>query len=886
MRPGSDDSFTGRAAELGALATARAPGGRGAVLVGAAGIGKTRLAAQAARHAAAHGAAIRRVRATDSSRALPLGAFAPLLTEAIGMAPDFSILIKAAELVLPPDRPDAVLVVDDAHLLDPLSAALLLHLVQTHDTARVLVTVRGDEPCPDAVTALWKDRHIPRHDIGPLSEADTNALLEHLLGAPLQSHTRTRLWHLTRGNPLFIHTAVDAALTSGALARVAGLWRWRGGLAVTPGLSELISERLDTLDAAVYTAVETVAYGEPIGLHLLHRLAEPAAVETAERFRLIEVVQDGRRLEARLAHPLYGEAIRARTPKTTERRIHTRLAQALAATGGRRTGDTLRRARHTLDSDQPADPGLLTQAAARAIGLYQLDLAARCARGAIDAGGPVEAGIMLGIALSWLNRGAEAEATMAADAHRAATEHQITTMAFIRAANLNWVLGQPDRADRVLAEGRDELRTPQSRAVLDAFRAAFIAHRGDSGQALLIAEAVLATPDCPPVARVFAHFGATEALAVTGHGDQVPDRITAAHAAADLLPAELGIMRHGLGMGHLNALLLAGRLDAADQAVEFYAGYTDRTLARTGIMLMYGYHATSYFRGATAAERGLLTTAADLIHDALAGFSEEDPGNFATLACLSLAQVHGAMGDAAATAATVAELGRHYRPGTQGMFEPVVRMCRAWLAAAEGTVGKARSAARDAAECAARLGQFAVEAVALHTAVRFGDRTCAARLAVLTGQVDGPRVHLAARHARAWADRDAVGLLAVSAALADMGASLVAADAAAQAAVVYRERGDLRAEQSASARARRLLPAGEGADTPALREALRPSPLTEREREIAALVAAGYTNRQIAEHLVVSVRTVEGHVYRACVKLGVADRAALAELVIGPGQDR
>ncbi|NUP48804.1 MAG: helix-turn-helix transcriptional regulator [Catenulispora sp.] len=220
------------------------------------------------------------------------------------------------------------------------------------------------------------------------------------------------------------------------------------------------------------------------------------------------------------------------------------------------------------------------------------------------------------------------------------------------------------------------------------------------------------------------------------------------------------------------------------------------------------------------------------------------------------------------------------------MFEPVVRLCAAWLAAAEGTVSRARATARDAAAVAARTGQSAVEVVALHTAVRFGDRTCGSRLRTLASRVDGPRVQLAARHAQAWADRDAARLSTVSSALADTGLLLIAAEAAAQGAIVYRESGDLRAEQTALAQARRLLAECEGADTPALREALRPSPLTEREREVAALVAAGHSNRQIAERLVVSVRTVEGHVYRACVKLGVADRAALAELTAAPAQDR
>ncbi|WP_280501486.1 response regulator transcription factor, partial [Nocardia farcinica] len=68
---------------------------------------------------------------------------------------------------------------------------------------------------------------------------------------------------------------------------------------------------------------------------------------------------------------------------------------------------------------------------------------------------------------------------------------------------------------------------------------------------------------------------------------------------------------------------------------------------------------------------------------------------------------------------------------------------------------------------------------------------------------------------------------------------------------------------------------------PALRAAAQPLPLTAREREIANLVAAGLSNRQIAERLVLSVRTVEGHLYRANAKVDVPDREALGALIRG-----
>ena len=55
------------------------------------------------------------------------------------------------------------------------------------------------------------------------------------------------------------------------------------------------------------------------------------------------------------------------------------------------------------------------------------------------------------------------------------------------------------------------------------------------------------------------------------------------------------------------------------------------------------------------------------------------------------------------------------------------------------------------------------------------------------------------------------------------------------------------------------------------------TPLTSREREIAARAADRLSNREIAERLVVSVRTVENHLARVYVKLGVDGRRDLRD---------
>ena len=51
--------------------------------------------------------------------------------------------------------------------------------------------------------------------------------------------------------------------------------------------------------------------------------------------------------------------------------------------------------------------------------------------------------------------------------------------------------------------------------------------------------------------------------------------------------------------------------------------------------------------------------------------------------------------------------------------------------------------------------------------------------------------------------------------------------------------------------------------------------LTPREAQLVDLAARGLTNAEIADRLVLSVRTVESHIYRAMQKLGVNDRREL-----------
>lgn len=132
-----------------------------------------------------------------------------------------------------------------------------------------------------------------------------------------------------------------------------------------------------------------------------------------------------------------------------------------------------------------------------------------------------------------------------------------------------------------------------------------------------------------------------------------------------------------------------------------------------------------------------------------------------------------------------------------------------------------------------------------------------------------------AEHAAALARRDGPALDRVAARLEERGLLLFAAEAYAQAVSAHR---DPSAARTARTRAVALARRCPGARTPAL-SGLVLGELTARQRQIVTLAAAGLSNRQIAERLTLSVRTVGNHLYSAYTRLGASDRASLPWLV-------
>ena len=208
-------------------------------------------------------------------------------------------------------------------------------------------------------------------------------------------------------------------------------------------------------------------------------------------------------------------------------------------------------------------------------------------------------------------------------------------------------------------------------------------------------------------------------------------------------------------------------------------------------------------------------------------------------------------------------------------------IAEAWTCAAEGATSQAISILRDAAAGECERGRAAWEVLLLQTATQFGDHTTGTRLAELTDRVQGPRAATATAHAAALAAGDGDALLDASRRYEDFGDRLAAADAAAQAVVAHQDAGLRGAALSAAATVQRLAAECHGAQTPALRAATTPQPFTARQSEIISLAAQGLSNKEVAERLTMSTRSVEGHLFRASQRVGANSREQLISILRG-----
>ncbi|MDG5485048.1 LuxR family transcriptional regulator [Mycolicibacterium gadium] len=871
----SGDPLAGRDSELSAIRRALSGGSKnsGVVIVGAAGVGKTRLAREVLSRAETAGERTNWIVGTESARALPLGAFTALIGDAIAdPMPNVRNVINS---FVAQQRQGRVLIgVDDAHLLDGLSAHVVHQLANTHN-ARLVVTLRAGTKPPDAITALWKDGLLARLDLEPLTVDATRAMIETALGGVVDARSARRFWKLTGGNALFLHQLVKDQVTAGRMRLMAGVWMWDGDVAVSQSISDMVGRQLHELTPEMALVVDLLSQCEPLGVDVLCDLVGRGDLEDAERMRLITIERSGDQLMARLAHPLYGELRRAAAGEMYLSKIRGRLAQRLAKDTDADSQATVRRALLALESDLPPDPQLCLQAAQYAMTLLDLDLADRFATSAASAGAP-DALEVRAMNLLLLGRGPQAENVLreigeggAAGADQWAT---------LRAANMIWMLGRCNEAAALLQDLARDSESPADAAARTAVEACVDAVSARCGAAAEKATAALESGLLSDFHAMMASVALTMALGALGRGD---DLTTVAQDALDraITSFQASHMRFWFGSVYARACRLTGRTDECVAMVERLA---DSAREVPGL----AYANLASLMGVAELMRGDVRSAAKLLHEALAGVERHSVRTgLRPATCFLLAEAHAKLGEAEAAKEAIVEAQKCV-PADYLFMQTALSIATAWSLTANGCVNEAISAAKSAAAQARQREQPTHELACLQVAAQWGDVSGAVRAREIANELDLPLAKAVAQHTESLAANDGEGLLRASSDYQAIGDRATAADVAAQAAVAFTADQQRKRGLWAAALANELSDACGGLCTPALRSPAS-QPLTGRQREIVELIVAGLSNRQIADRLVMSVRSVEGHVYRACQRVGASSREELTRIArAGPAATR
>ncbi|MFD4675069.1 LuxR C-terminal-related transcriptional regulator [Lentzea sp. NPDC058450] len=838
--------FVGRARELEDVVSALTSEA-GAALVGPAGVGKTRLTDEVVARLERTGVVVRRCYATVATSSIPFGAMAAMLPADLRTA---NPLGRAVEHLLALPRP-LVIVVDDAHLLDDASIALLHHVIR-HGHARVLATSR-----PGERTELWQEGLLRRYPLDDLARAESDLLLERALGGPVDTRSASLLWSASAGNPLYLRELVVSGRAMGSLRSDDGIWSWHGAIELDGRLAELVRSNLGRLDSAHRHALELLAYSEPVELDLLAPLVQEAALDDLETRGLIRVESSDRRAVVRLGHPLYGSLLRATCPTLRARSHQRALATALEATGARRREDLMRIATWRLDSGAPPSVDLLVAAAEQAWAAQDVTLAERLCRGAVAAGGLNCVGHVFGQVLMHGRAPSEAEATLADVMSGPLSAEDRSRLGATRAMNLHFGLGDAGTAAAVL-DGVDVPSLPPD--LLDWLRVVRVISAAQHDHVT----SVLERTHQPVAPHLSVHMQRTRALCLL-HAGRYSDVLAEIDAYSLTSEPDDGALRM-----RSFALAFAGHLSEAEAlALTMHTRPFDE-LAFTGATSLYSVlsfcarlrgHGAQALRLAREGTPKPSTGTPPLIFDAIA------LANLAFAAALT--------GDPRLAQDSLARAESARRPAWR-LAGLTVSLARSWVLAATGDLPAATAAALAAADECASLGAHGSEAMALHDAARLGADT-SHRLTALTATMNDPLTSTYAAHATALAQAAPTLLETTATAFHRLGATLHAAEALAAATRLHRAQGNPRAAPQTSARQALLTRDFDNAHTPPLRadDLSHHTRLTRRQTEVARLATSGLTNQQIAAQLHTSKRTVDNHLHAIYGVLGVTGRDEL-----------
>jgi DNA-binding CsgD family transcriptional regulator len=434
---------------------------------------------------------------------------------------------------------------------------------------------------------------------------------------------------------------------------------------------------------------------------------------------------------------------------------------------------------------------------------------------------------------------------------------------------LFWDLDQADDALAVIGVLVEAARGTDGEASVIGLLASLQVFGARFREASLTLEPLLAHHD-----GAITLLAAASLHAVCGDGRRAVDlarRALAAHEAQ--LTEETGVA--GLELYVNGGVLALGEAGRIVEAVELARRGDDGRFERDS---RQGWSALALSRALLLA--GDLRAAGAAAAVSVESFTEV--GRTATLrwALAARALAAAEMGDVA-TARVAADRLLAMPPVAAVFLDTDVERAIAFVEAAEGRHSEARDRLRMAAQRADGMGAHALAAMAWHDLVRLGGAKAAAGpLRRNAGKVTSDWTPWRVLHAESVLADDITGLERAALGFRSLGAVLHALEAASHALGLARSSSDRDAMTRLVPLVAELREACPDAATPLVRSAVA-ADLTPREREVAEMAAAGRANREIAELLFVSQRTVENLLQRVYGKLGLGGRDQLGDALRG-----
>lgn len=838
---------------------------RGAwVFEGPAGIGSSTLARAVGDALRERDFTVLEVFALPGLRDVPLGALMPLLAEPVARTDDEENAADRLQRLfarLARGTARTVLLVDDAASMDDMSSAAVHQLVQAYGV-RCILTVRVGQTWSASLTRLADQGLVERVPVGPLDHARLAAQLEGAVGATVAPESLFELLERSAGHPLFLRLLLEACEDSD-LVRSSERGIVLGSPPLPPRVAQIVREWIAPLTDTERVPFERLALARV----LPHETLEPATL--ARLLTLGVAARDGD--DVRMSHPLVAETVVADLPaplrEQRRREAATLLSDALAlAPDDERRFALVELLARSADAPATAEVAWAAQAATwRGRHAQAVRLAERADALAVERGEdrPLEALILRGESLAILGRLDDADAAFEA-ALAAHTDDAGIALAASRASQY-WAIRRHDspRAAEIERTAAAAIRSEEARAFLFSATAKWRIMLGEATQ-LPASSGLLASSEAAAAAAALEPtLLATLSGVLSGHPQRTRDAIARGrpHAAA-----AQPIVRHAAELfDFAEAFLpaLDGDLDRAMTALSAHA--TERMSEGAG-MWNYALALLEYHAGRWQDASVHAATAVEQLawRDLLAARG----ANLGLRAAIAAQQ-----GDHGGAASLLRAVGPDLRRVVTADLQAAE--AESWIAHRTGAPDPAAPIER-AVDAAAGTGHDGWMAFTAHSAIRLGrpDRV----LAVLRAIDPPPKARVfgwIVAHGEALQRGDAADLLRAADALEAAGIHAGAHDAARQALLRARETGRTDLARRARVVASRI----GSALPPAITRADTGDVLSAREWDVATAAAARARNREIAERLGLSLRTVENHLASAYRKLGVSGRDELRELL-------